>query len=62
MPWHQSMLEDQSYNKTELEPCSPGWDGDAYTLYTLDYDFIQKGANMNFSACMGKIDLHYEMF
>ena len=47
------MLEDQSYNKTEMEPCN---DGDTiYALYTLDYNFAQKGANMNNSACMGKM-------
>ena len=51
MPWHQSMLEDQLYNETEMEPCNSN---DAYTLYLLNYEFAQKGANMNNSACMGK--------
>ena len=46
------MLEDQSYNETKMEPCNST---DAYTLYSLDNDFAQKGANMNYSACIGKI-------
>jgi hypothetical protein len=52
------MLDDQSYNETELEPCSE--EDTTYALYILDYDFAQKGANTNNSACMGKTVLIYK--
>ena len=51
MPWHQSMLEDQSYNETKMEQCKGD---DIFTLWALDYQFVRKGANMNISACRSK--------
>ena len=52
MPWHQSMLGYQTYNDTEVTTCDSE---DAYTLYALDYDFIEKGANFKHANCSGKV-------
>ena len=52
-PWHQSLLDEQSYDASNSTVCDSD---DRYSLYLLDYDFSQGGANMNEkkTGCMGK--------
>ena len=52
-PWHQSLLDEQSYDASNSTVCDSD---DRYSLYLLDYDFSQGGANMNETktGCKGK--------
>ena len=54
-PWHQSMLDEQSYDRNSSSVCNSD---ERYSLYLLDYDFSQGGANMNKTKteCMGKFE------
>ena len=52
-PWHQSLLDEQSYDENNYTVCDSD---ERYSLYLLDYDFSQGGANMNKkkTGCMGE--------
>ena len=52
-PWHQSMLDEQFYDEDTATICNKT---DLNSLYFLDYDFSQGGANMNETktGCKGK--------
>ena len=52
-PWHQSLLDEQYYDEDISTVCNRS---DLNTLYLLDYDFSQGGANMNETktGCRGK--------
>ena len=53
-PWHQSLLDEQDHDGSISTVCNSS---DLNSLYLLDYDFIQGGANVNEAktGCMGNL-------
>ena len=50
-PWHQSMLGMSKYNDSDVEVCN---EDDSYTLYRLDYLFLEKATQM-VNMCKGRL-------